>query len=289
MSNLKDLRLRRKAIISTKKITKAVGMIAASKLKKNREIAEKYMLYAEGMYDFLQNLIKYNISDIDNLPLLKAQANSTYLLVIISSNRGLCGGFNMNLIKFVKSEIKKYQNLGKEIKIVCIGIKGYEILKSSEYSDLIIKHYILNKLTYERCFEVRDYILNIFEKNEFDHCNIYYNQSKNLIIQEAKMKQIIPAIANESEEINMQSGEIMFEPKAEVILEKLLPVNINVQIFNALLESATSEEKSRMTAMDQATRNANDIIEKLALKINRSRQEMITTELIEIIASAEIV
>ena len=268
MPSLDDLKKRIKSVKSTQKITKAMKMVAAAKLRKAQENAEKGRPYSQKMQNIILNLTK-SIKDTDNAPklLIGSGKDQTYLCVVLTADRGLCGGFNSNICKLAKAEFRKILNQGKDLKIITVGSKGYEQIKR-EYGKNII-----NKFS--------------FKKNEFDKCILFYNNFKNVITQIPQAQQIIPAEIKESKTQEENSVSYEFEPEEDEILEELLPKNISIQVFKAFLENAASEQGSRMTAMDNATRNAGDLVDKLTINYNRSRQASITKELIEIISGAE--
>jgi len=230
------------------------------------------------------------ISDKENAPklLLGTGEDKIHLCVVLTSDRGLCGGFNTNIIKKAKSYFQKILNEGKTIKIITVGSKGYDQLKRV-YKDNIIKKISFKDsktINYLDAEKVGKIIIDNFEKKEFDVCTIFYNQFKNVITQIPQEQQIIPLKAVESE-ANSSEDNYEFEPEEDEILSNLLPKNISTQIFKAMLENSASEQGSRMSAMDNATRNAGEMVDKLTIKYNRSRQAAITKELIEIISGAE--
>ena len=289
MPSLDDLKKRIKSVKSTQKITKAMKMVAAAKLRKAQESAEKGRPYSERLQNIILNLTQ-NISDPSNSPKLLTGTgkNEIYLCVVMTADRGLCGGFNSNICKLAKVHLKKLLSDGKKVKILTVGSKGYDQLKR-EYNNYIIKSIDFKerkKITFKEANEVADIILDLFNNNQFDNCLIFYNNFKNVITQIPTKQQIIPAVIEKdkkSDELNFYE----FEPDEDEILDELLPKNISTQIFKAFLENAASEQGSRMTAMDNATRNAGELVDKLTINYNRSRQAAITKELIEIISGAE--
>tara|TARA_Y100000992_G_C21211063_1_gene465473 strand:- start:327 stop:1127 length:801 start_codon:yes stop_codon:yes gene_type:complete len=264
-------------------------MVAAAKLRKAQESAEKGRPYSERLQNIILNLTQ-NISDPSNSPKLLTGTgkNEIYLCVVMTADRGLCGGFNSNICKLAKVHLKKLLSDGKKVKILTVGSKGYDQLKR-EYNNYIIKSIDFKerkKITFKEANEVADIILDLFNNNQFDNCLIFYNNFKNVITQIPTKQQIIPAVIEKdkkSDELNFYE----FEPDEDEILDELLPKNISTQIFKAFLENAASEQGSRMTAMDNATRNAGELVDKLTINYNRSRQASITKELIEIISGAE--
>ena len=294
MPSLDDLKKRIKSVKSTQKITKAMKMVAAAKLKKAQDDAEKGRPYSDKIHNIILNLTK-SVADPENSSkLLVGTGNDkTYLCLVMTADRGLCGGFNTNICKLAKKFFKQSLSEKKILKIVTVGTKGFDQLKK-EYGKFIIeKRNFKNvkKVSFSQANEIGKFVLENFKKNEFDKCFIFFNNFKNVITQVPQMQQIIP-IAKSVTELETQkesktSNLYEYEPEEEEILEDLLPKNISTQIFKALLENAASEQGSRMTAMDNATRNAGDLVEKLTITYNRSRQASITKELIEIISGAE--
>jgi len=289
MPSLDDLRKRIKSVKSTQKITKAMKMVAAAKLRKAQENAEKGRPYSEKMNNIILNLSN-SISDKENAPkLLVGTGNKkNYLCVVLTADRGLCGGFNTNIVKKAKSFFDKIIAEGKSLKIINVGSKGYDQLKR------VYGNQIIEKISFKDS-KVANYldaeivgkkIIELFEKNEFDVCTIFYNRFKNVITQIPQEQQIIPLKSSKVKE-NAVDDNYEFEPEEDEILSNLLPKNISTQIFKAMLENSASEQGSRMTAMDSATRNAGELVDKLTINYNRSRQAAITKELIEIISGAE--
>jgi F-type H+-transporting ATPase subunit gamma len=290
MPSLDDLKKRIKSVKSTQKITKAMKMVAAAKLRKAQESAEKGRPYSQKMQNIILNLTN-SINDPQNAPkLLVGNGNDkTYLCLVLTADRGLCGGFNSNICKLAKTKFKKILNEGKELKIITVGSKGLDQIKR-EYGKYVIKKFSFKdkkKITFVEAEIIGNEIINLFNNNEFDKCILFYNNFKNVITQIPQAQQIIPAEKKLVVEENKNSISYEFEPDEDEILEDLLPKNISTQVFKAFLENAASEQGSRMTAMDNATRNAGDLVDKLTINYNRSRQASITKELIEIISGAE--
>ncbi|MDC3120097.1 F0F1 ATP synthase subunit gamma [Candidatus Pelagibacter sp.] len=289
MASLDDLKKRIASVKSTQKITKAMKMVAAAKLRRAQESAEKGRPYSEKMNNIILNLSS-GISDKDNAPkLLSGTGNDNiHLCVVMTSDRGLCGGFNSNIIKKAKSYFSKILSEGKELKIITVGSKGNDQLKRM-YGDKIIESISFKESKNANYFDadkVGKIVIDKFENSEFDICTIFYNQFKNVITQIPQAQQIIP-LDNENSEENASEESYEFEPDEDEILSNLLPKNISTQIFKAMLENSASEQGSRMSAMDNATRNAGEMVDKLTIQYNRSRQAAITKELIEIISGAE--
>ena len=290
MPSLDDLKKRIKSVKSTQKITKAMKMVAAAKLRKAQENAEKGRPYSKKMESIILNLTK-SISDPLNAPkLLVGTGNDkTYLCVVLTADRGLCGGFNSNICKLAKVNFKKILKEGKDLKIITVGSKGLDQIKR-EYGKYVVKKFSFKDkkhISYSEAEMVGKEIINLFNQNQFDKCIIFYNNFKNVITQIPQAEQIIPANSKSIKSKEEGSYSFEFEPDEDEILEDLLPRNISTQVFKAFLENAASEQGSRMTAMDNATRNAGDLVDKLTINYNRSRQASITKELIEIISGAE--
>ena len=289
MASLDDLKKRIASVKSTQKITKAMKMVAAAKLKRAQESAEKGRPYSEKMNNVILNLSN-GISDKENAPRLLSGTgkDKVHLCVVMTSDRGLCGGFNSNIIKKAKSYFVKLSEEGKDLKIVTVGSKGNDQLKRI-YGDRIIANISFKESKNANYFDaekVGKMVIEKFEAEEFDVCTIFYNQFKNVITQIPQSQQIIPLKTDNSEE-NKSEDSYEFEPDEDEILSNLLPKNISTQIFKAMLENSASEQGSRMSAMDNATRNAGEMVDKLTIEYNRSRQAAITKELIEIISGAE--
>ena len=290
MASLDDLKKRIKSVKSTQKITKAMKMVAAAKLRKAQESAEKGRPYSQKMQNIILNLTK-SINDPQNAPklLVGTGQDKTYLCVVLSADRGLCGGFNSNICKLAKTNFKKILSKGKELKIITVGIKGLDQIKR-EYGKYVIKKFSFKdkkKITFNEAEIIGNEIIKLFNEEQFDKCILFYNNFKNVMTQIPQAQQIIPTEQNTVKENDDNSLSYEFEPEEDEILEDLLPKNISTQVFKAFLENAASEQGSRMTAMDSATRNAGDLVDKLTITYNRSRQASITKELIEIISGAE--
>ena len=289
MASLDDLKKRISSVKSTQKITKAMKMVAAAKLRRAQEGAEKGRPYSEKMNNIILNLSK-SITDKENAPKLLAGSGNEkiHLCIVMTSDRGLCGGFNSNIIKKAKLFFKKILDDGKVLKIITVGSKGYDQLKRI-YGDKIIEKISLKEskgTNYIDAEKIGRIIIEKFAKDEFDICTIFYNKFKNVISQIPQEQQIIPLIALEKNS-NPVEESYEFEPDEDEILSNLLPKNISTQIFKAMLENSASEQGSRMSAMDNATRNAGEMVDRLTIQYNRSRQAAITKELIEIISGAE--
>ncbi len=289
MASLDDLKKRISSVKSTQKITKAMKMVAAAKLRRAQESAERGRPYSKKMNNIILNLSS-GLSDKENAPKLLTGSgeDKVHLCVVMTADRGLCGGFNSNIIKKAKSYFKKLSDNGKTLKIITVGSKGYDQLKRV-YKDNIIEKISFKESKNANYFDadkVGKIIIEKFENKEFDVCTIFYNQFKNVITQIPQEQQIIPLKMTE-DETNKSEESYEFEPDEDEILGNLLPKNVSTQIFKAMLENSASEQGSRMSAMDNATRNAGEMVDKLTIEYNRSRQAAITKELIEIISGAE--
>ena len=290
MPSLDDLKKRIKSVKSTQKITKAMKMVAAAKLRKAQENAEKGRPYSLKMQNIILNLTN-SINDPESAPklLVGNGKDNTYLCVVLTADRGLCGGFNSNICKLAKTNFKKIISEGKNLKIITVGSKGFDQIKR-EYGKNVIKKFSFKEkkqISFKEAEIIGKEIINLFNQNQFDKCILFYNNFKNVITQIPQAQQIIPAEKKLSDIKANNSLSYEFEPEEDEILEDLIPKNISTQVFKAFLENAASEQGSRMTAMDNATRNAGDLVDKLTINYNRSRQASITKELIEIISGAE--
>ena len=295
MPSLKDLKNRIASVQSTRKITSAMKMVAASKLRRAQEQAEAGRPYAERMGRMLASLAA-NVQDSGNGPKLMTGTGSdqVHLLIIISSDRGLCGAFNGSIVRESRRQIQRLQSEGKTVKLLTVGRKARDQLRR-DYGSLIVETYEdvgRRKLSFADADIVAQKILSMYDAGEFDVCSVIFNKFKSAISQIVTVQQLIP-FAVEAQVEEAASDELKpvyeFEPDEEQILAELLPRNLSIQVYRALLESAASEQGARMTAMDNATRNAGDMINKLTITYNRTRQAYITKELIEIISGAEAV
>jgi len=288
MPSLNDLKKRIKSVKSTQKITKAMKMVAAAKLRRAQESAEKGRPFSEKMNNVILNLSS-SISDKDSASkfLVGTGKDTTHLCVVITADRGLCGGFNTNICRKARNYFEKILKEGKILKIFTVGSKGHDQLKRLYGKYIIEKMNFkgLKKITYKEAEDTGKIIIKLFKESQFDVCKIFYNRFKNVITQIPQEQQIVPI--EKQKEVKMSDNFYEFEPEENEILNDLLPRNISTQIFKAFLENAASEQGSRMTAMDNATRNAEDLVDKLTINYNRSRQAAITKELIEIISGAE--
>ncbi|MDB9743002.1 F0F1 ATP synthase subunit gamma [Pelagibacteraceae bacterium] len=290
MPTLDDLKKRIKSVKSTQKITKAMKMVAAAKLRKAQDNAEKGRPYSQKMQNIVLNLTK-SFNDPENAPklMIGTGEDKIYLCIVLTADRGLCGGFNSNICRLAKNNFKKLLSEGKKLKIITVGSKGLDQIKR-EYGKYIIKNISFKEkkvISFNEAEIVGKEIIDLFNKKEFDKCVLFYSNFKNVITQIPQMQQIIPAGKIELTDNKEEGISYEFEPDEDEILEDLLPKNISTQVFKAFLENAASEQGSRMTAMDNATRNAGDLVDKLTINYNRSRQASITKELIEIISGAE--
>jgi F-type H+-transporting ATPase subunit gamma len=287
MPSLKDLRNRIAATKATQKITKAMQMVAASKLRRAQVAAEAARPYAEQMAKVLRS-IAASVAGLDTAPkLLRGSGDDrVHLLIVCTAERGLCGAFNSAIVRLARERAASLAARGKEVKFFCVGRKGYEQLRR-QFGDQIVERIELRgvrTLAFQHAQEVAEKVVRLYEAGAFDVATLFFSRFKSVITQIPTGQQIIPPVFEET------AGEAVsyeYEPDEEDILTALLPRNIAVQIFRALLENAASEQGARMSAMDNATRNAGDMIRKQTIRYNRTRQAMITKELIEIISGAE--
>lgn len=292
MPSLKSLRIRINSVKATQKITKAMKMVAASKLRRAQEAAEAARPYAERMAAMLSSLAAGQAGQ-ENAPrlLIGTGRDQVHLLVVATAERGLCGAFNSSIVKLARRKIEELTAAGKTVKILCVGKKGRDQLRR-DHADKIVDTIDLAKVRrvgFTEAQEISDRILAMFDEGAFDVCTIFFNNFKSVISQVPTAAQLVPAQVGEAAGGDLGGGVYEYEPEEGEILDKLLPRNLSVQVYRALLENAASEQGARMSAMDNATRNAGEMIKKLTQVYNRSRQAQITKELIEIISGAEAV
>jgi F-type H+-transporting ATPase subunit gamma len=306
MPSLKDLRNRINSVKATQKITKAMQMVAAAKLRRAQEAAESARPYSQRMNAVIAKLAA-NLKDQEGVsPFLAGTGREdVHLLVVCTAERGLCGSFNSSIAKLAASEIERLRAQGRTVKLLCVGRKGFELLKR-QYQDLMIDDPVdlrqVKRIRFEHAHEIADRLIRMFDAGEFDVCTLFYAEFRSVISQKPRTLQLIPARLEDVEaDADDSAGATQdvvetpggapaaytYEPDEKEILNDLLPRNVSVQVFRALLENAASEQGARMTAMDNATRNAGEMIRKLTLHYNRQRQAQITKELIEIISGAE--
>ena len=290
MPSLKDLKNRIESVKNTRKITKAMQMVAAAKLRRAQDSAEAARPYTERFNSVLAALASANNKDSGGPQLLVGTSkDQTHLLIVMTAERGLCGGFNSNIAKLAKSHALNLIGQGKSVKIITVGKKGRDVIKR-DLSEHFVDHVDLSEIKSVRYTDAQGIsksILDMFTAGEFDVATLFYSKFVNVVTQIPTAQQIIPASFDDDEETNAQSLNYEYEPSEEEILADLLPRGVGTQIFAALLENGASEQGARMSAMDNATRNAGDMIDKLTIQYNRSRQAVITNELIEIISGAE--
>ena len=290
MASLKDMRVRIAATKATQKITKAMQMVAASKLRRAQAAAEAARPYAERMGKVLGS-IAGAVGDLGSAPrlLLGTGSEQVHLLLVCTAERGLCGPFNSAIVRLARERANALMAEGKEVKFFCVGRKGYEQLRRL-YQKQIIEHVELRAvraLAFEHAEGIGDKIVRLYEEGAFDVCTLFFSRFKSVIAQVPTAQQIIPPVFASEAAGNDTGATYEYEPDEDEILTELLPRNISVQIFRALLENSASFYGAQMTAMDNATRNAGEMIRKQTLTYNRTRQAMITKELIEIISGAE--
>ncbi|WP_404863462.1 F0F1 ATP synthase subunit gamma [Georhizobium sp. MAB10] len=297
MPSLKDLRNRIASVKATQKITKAMQMVAAAKLRRAQEAAEAARPYSQRMGAVLANIANA-VGDGEDSPRLMTGTGKSdvHLLVVCTAERGLCGGFNSQIVRLAREHIRRLVSEGKQVKILCVGKKGYDILRR-DHREKIIDRVDLREVKavgFVDADKIARQVIALFDQGEFDVCTLFYSEFRSVISQIPTAQQLIPAsapsgdtAATEAMDARLGGAIYEYEPDAGEILTDLIPRNIAVQIFRALLENAASEQGARMSAMDNATRNAGEMIEKLTLSYNRQRQAQITKELIEIISGAE--
>lgn len=287
MPSLKDLRNRIASVKATQKITKAMQMVAAAKLRRAQVAAESARPYAERMNAVLANLAAAAEGSPSAPKLLAGTGrDQTHLLIVCTSERGLCGGFNGSIVKLARAHASRLIHEGKDVKILCVGRKGVDQLKRYYPRHIIdvVDLRAVRQIAFDNAHAIGEQVLKLFSNEEFDVCTVFYSQFRSVINQIPTAQQLIPAHFDDKPQGNVFYE---YEPSEEEILDDLLPRNVSVQIFRALLENAASEQGARMSAMDNATRNAGEMIDKLTLSYNRQRQAQITKELIEIISGAE--
>ena len=297
MASLKDLRNRIASVKSTQKITKAMQMVAAAKLRRAEEAAQAARPYADRMAAVLANIS--DAMDGDGPPMMVGTGkDDVHLLVVFTADRGLCGGFNASIVKLARAHMRKLEADGKTVKFFVVGKKGWDVMRRDLSSKVVERTDLreVKKVGFAEAEKIGQTIIDLFEKGEFDVCSLFYSEFQNVVTQIPTRQQVIPAdVAGEEDGENAGSAGAdsganavyEYEPEPGEILEALVPRNIKVQVLHAILENAASEQGARMSAMDNATRNAGDMIDKLSVSYNRQRQAQITTELVEIISGAE--
>ncbi len=288
MPSLKDLKNRIASVKATQKITKAMKMVAAAKLRRAQEAAEAARPYSQRMSAVLANIAQAGTDEAPRL-MTGTGNDKVHLLVVCTAERGLCGGFNSQIARLARDHTRKLLSEGKTVKIYCVGKKGYDILRR-DFASLIVERTELRdvkKIGFENADQIGKKVISLFNKGEFDVCTLFYSEFKSVISQVPTALQLIPAAVPAVETAAASEAIYEYEPDAGAILADLIPRNISVQIFRALLENVAGEMGAKMSSMDNATRNAGEMINKLTLKYNRQRQAQITKELIEIISGAE--
>ena len=296
MANLKELKNRITSVTSTQKITKAMQMVAAAKLRRAQEAAVNSRPYAQRMERMIASVAS-NLPSLDTAPpmVVGRGKDDIYLLVVVTAERGLCGAFNTNIVRTVRAKARELKDIGKSVKLFCVGRKGQESLRRDMEDDIV--EYVtlrdVKQLSFADIRPVAEKITQMFADGEFDVCTVYFNAFKSVISQVVTDQQLIPvklpdpdAEANE-DTVDLGGAIFEYEPEENDLLGVLVPRNISVQIYRSLLESSAAEQAARMTSMDNATRNAGDMIDALTLTYNRTRQAIITKELIEIVSGAE--
>ena len=289
MASLKDMRVRIAATKATQKITKAMQMVAASKLRRAQAAAESARPYAERMDRVLGN-IAASVAGLDSAPALLRGTGSeqTHLLIVCTAERGLCGAFNSAIVRLAREHANRLMGEGKTVRILCVGRKGFEQLRRTYEKQIIevIELRGVRQIGFAQAEMVAAKVLKLFGEGAFDVATLFFSRFRSVIAQLPTAQQVIPPVFD-AEAANGAAASYEYEPEEVDILDELLPTNIAVQVFRALLENAASEQGARMSAMDNATRNAGEMIRKQTITYNRTRQAMITKELIEIISGAE--
>ena len=289
MASLKAIRTRIASVTATRKITKAMQMVAAAKLRRAQDAVTAARPYAEKMSSVIASLAKGLAGNPGAPPLLTGNGrDQVHLVIVATADRGLCGGFNTNIVRLARQKIHALQRDGKEVKILTVGRKGRDQLKRQFSRQIVgeIEHTSVKQIGFANALAIGRRVLEMYEAGEFDVATLIYSRFRSVISQVPTAQQLIPAPVDESEA--MTTGTVYeYEPEEAEILAELLPRNVSVQIFKALLENVAGEFGAKMSAMDSATRNAGDVIDKLTILRNRTRQAQITKELIEIISGAE--
>ena len=289
MANLKALRTRINSVRSTRKITSAMKMVAAAKLRHAQESAEAARPYAERMARMMASLAGAFAGREDAPRLLSGTgSDQVHLIVVVTSDRGLCGGFNSGIARAVRQRIGALEREGREVKLLCLGRKGRDLLRR-DHGHLIVDTVqgIDKGFSYATAADAAERVAAMFDEGAFDVCTVVFNRFQSVMTQVVTWQGLIPAVAEDGTADELGGAVYIFEPDEVAILERLLPQNLGVQVFRSLLESQASEHAARMTAMDNATRNAGDMIDRLNLVYNRTRQAAITTEITEIVSGAE--
>ena len=296
MANLKELKNRITSVTSTQKITKAMQMVAAAKLRRAQEAAENSRPYAQRMERMIASVAS-NLPSLDVAPpmVVGRGKDDIHLLVVVTAERGLCGAFNTNIVRAVRAKARELKDSGKTVKLFCVGRKGQESLRRDMEDDIV--EYVtlrdVKQLSFADIRQVAEKISQMFADSEFDVCTVYFNAFKSVISQIVTDQQLIPVkLPDPDAEVDEDTVDLggaiyEYEPEENDLLGVLVPRNISVQIYRSLLESSAAEQAARMTSMDNATRNAGDMIDALTLTYNRTRQAIITKELIEIVSGAE--
>ncbi len=296
MPSLKNIRNRIKSVKSTKKITSAMKMIAATKLRRAEEHVIASRPYSDMMSQMLTELLNRETFEVPHQLLVGTGKKETYLVVVLTSDRGLCGGFNGSVVRSARKYIDKLEEEGKKVKIICMGRRGRDVMRGTPHRDKIVKTFsALGRPKFYQANTVSKSILEMFDNNEFDHCLLFYNRFYSAMTQKVTNHQLIPYTPLDQMDVKERSEKAPeyinslyeYEPCEKTVLDQLLPNNFAVQLYRAMLENNASEHGARMTAMDSATRNAEDMINKLNLSYNRTRQSIVTNELSEIVAGAE--
>lgn len=289
MANLKEVKGRIQSVVSTQQITKAMKMVAAAKLRRAQDRITQMRPYSQKLSEIIQNVSGSQSEDINN-PYAEEREIGKVLLVVVSSDRGLCGGFNSSAFKFARNLIAKQyssQEASGNLFILPIGKKSFEFFKKRNYNVIGEYAHLMEKLDFDGAREAAEMVMAEFVKGEFDQVEIIYNEFKNVATQIVQNEQFLPIKDVTTEEVSDSNTDYIYEPSQDFIFDELLPKSLKIQFYKTLLESNASEHGARMTAMDKATENADDLLKELRLTYNRTRQAAITTEILEIVGGAE--
>lgn len=293
MANLKEIRTRIKSVITTQQMTRAMKMVAAAKLRRAQDKIQNFRPYAQKLKEIMED-ISANMSDGVDSPYAEKREVNHLLLVVVTSNRGLCGAFNANVQRYVNELVgDEYKQLLKEgkVSVLAIGKKGFEFFQRRKFNMIGGNHDVFTNLSFEQVNEVAELVMDGFVEGKWDHVDLIYNRFKNVVVQERTREQFLPLastlVDDEGSSEVHASADYIFEPEQAQILQDLIPKSLKTQLFRAVLESNAGEQGARMSAMDNATENANELLKDLRLTYNRARQAAITTEILEIVAGAE--
>ncbi|MFP4168395.1 MAG: F0F1 ATP synthase subunit gamma [Desulfonatronovibrionaceae bacterium] len=286
MASLRDIKQKIGAVKKTKQITRAMNMVASAKLRNAQDRIERFRPYADKYYDTIEELSSR--ADSNAHPLLEKRDEIQRVgIILVTSDKGLCGSFNTNINKEARTLAERCRAEGKEVRVFCIGKKGCDFMRKNNFEIADRKTNVMNNFDFELALDIGDDIINRYLSAELDEVHIVYGQFINLVKQKAISAQILPVVPESGEEEAADSGEFIFEPSVEGLLAELLPKYVKVQIYRGLLDTSASEHAARMNAMDNATKNCDEMVDSLTLVYNKARQASITTELMDIVGGAE--